>query len=201
MGWVAPHEVAASHDPPEVTGEDSTDSVRVGSGVVPEPCAEEEDSPEEPDSLAEELDSVADDEDGDSCAEALDSCAPVDGVVADSGVFASEAEVGCSVVLACGVWAGAVSVEGLVEVPLEPEPSARCAPPRAFVACVSLSVLPGKALAATAVSAPVRVALPAISQRLARASRRSAASRERGVCGLSGIAIEESMLQVQCAPG
>lgn len=55
-----------------------------------------------------------------------------------------------------------------------------------------LNVLPGNALAATAVSTPVSVALPAISQRLQRLSRRSAASRERGVCRLSGISIGES---------
>ena len=50
-----------------------------------------------------------------------------------------------------------------------------------------LNVLPGKALAATAVNTPVRAALPAISQRLQRASRRRATSRERMVWGLRGI--------------
>jgi hypothetical protein len=48
-------------------------------------------------------------------------------------------------------------------------------------ALARLSVFPGKALAATAVSTPVRVALAAIIQRLQRASRCSAASRDLGV--------------------
>lgn len=51
----------------------------------------------------------------------------------------------------------------------------------ALAALTRLSVFPGKALAATAASTPVRVVLAAIIQRLQRASRRSAASREQGV--------------------
>jgi hypothetical protein len=46
-----------------------------------------------------------------------------------------------------------------------------------FVA--ALAVLPGKACAASSVKAPVSVAEPASSQRLQRAKRRRAASRER----------------------
>jgi hypothetical protein len=77
-----------------------------------------------------------------------------------------------------------LSVEVPVEVPLPvrvPVVPVELRALREVVARVSLSVLPGKALAATAVSTPVSVALPAISQRLARRSRRRAASREREV--------------------
>ncbi len=89
-----------------------------------------------------------------------------------------------SVVLDCGACLAALSVEVPVEVPLPVRvpvvPVERWTSPE-LVARVSLSVLPGKAPAATAVSTPVSVALPAISQRLARRSRRRAASREREV--------------------
>jgi hypothetical protein len=44
---------------------------------------------------------------------------------------------------------------------------------------VAPAVLPGKACAASSVKAPVSVAEPASSQRLQRARRRRAASRER----------------------
>jgi hypothetical protein len=46
---------------------------------------------------------------------------------------------------------------------------------------LDFTVLPGKAFAATAVSAPVSAAVPASSHRLLRARRRSAASRVAGV--------------------
>jgi hypothetical protein len=49
--------------------------------------------------------------------------------------------------------------------------------PAALVLEACLTVLPGKALAATSVSTPVRTTLPAISQRLIVWSWRSAASR------------------------
>jgi hypothetical protein len=48
-----------------------------------------------------------------------------------------------------------------------------------FAAALVVRVLPGKACAAIAVNAPVSVTLPASSQRLQRASRPRAASRER----------------------
>ena len=138
---------------------------------------------EEPDSLAEEPDSVADEPDSaaelDPTSEPLDPCSPVEGEE-DPSV----AEDDFSVVLDRGAWAGALSVEAPVEVPRPVRvlvaPVERWAS-RVLVGRVSLTVLPGKALAATAVSTPVSVALPAISQRLARRSRRRAASREREV--------------------
>jgi hypothetical protein len=119
-----------------------------------------------------------------------------------SAVFASVG-VACSVVVAW-VWVGSVSVVCFVEVD-----DAACgdceAALRAFVESVevvsrffaarslaredlpfvpalfvaALAVLPGKACAASSVKAPVSVAEPASSQRLQRARRRSAASRER----------------------
>ena len=46
-----------------------------------------------------------------------------------------------------------------------------------------LIVLPGKALAATAVSTPVKVTLPATSMRLVSTSRRSPASLAWDECG------------------
>lgn len=46
-----------------------------------------------------------------------------------------------------------------------------------------LIVLPGKALAATAVSTPVKVTLPATSQRLVSTSLRSPASLALDECG------------------
>jgi hypothetical protein len=117
----------------------------------------------------------------------------------------SAAEDDPSVVLECGACAGALSVEVPVEVPLPvrvPVAPVELWALREDVARVSLSVLPGKALAATAVSTPVSVALPAISQRLARRSRRRAASREREVwLGLTdidrgGVAMHRSKLSL-----
>jgi len=52
----------------------------------------------------------------------------------------------------------------------------------ALVAEPAASVLPGKACAASSASTPVRVTLPAISQRLTRVSLRSAASRVCVLC-------------------
>jgi hypothetical protein len=78
------------------------------------------------------------------------------------------------VVVDCGACAGGFSeLDELwvwwVEVSLECPVFAACAPE-------DLIVLPGKALAATAVSAPVKVTLPASSQRLVSTSLRSPAS-------------------------
>jgi hypothetical protein len=157
---------------------------------LPEELASGVDEPdsllEEPDSVAEELDSP---EELEPASEPLDPCSLVDGV--DScAEDPSAAEDDPSVVLDRGTCAGALSVEvpveALLPVGMPDERAARWARPEA-VARVSLSALPGKALAATAVSAPVSAALPAISQRLARLSRRRAASREREVWGLPDI--------------
>lgn len=110
--------------------------------------------------------------------------------------------------LDCGAWAGGW-IASEEEPPEDPEalPALRldavecCALLAAPAALARLSVFPGKALAATAVSTPVRVALAAIIQRLQRASRRSAASRELGVWRFSGMSIERSevRLHAQCA--
>lgn len=54
-----------------------------------------------------------------------------------------------------------------------------------LLAPVVLTVLPGKALAATSANTPVRATEPAISQRFARLSLRSAASL--AVVGLGGM--------------
>ncbi len=172
-------------DPEEELGPDEEE---------PDSLPPELDPDEEPDSLPEEPDdSVADEPDSpaelEPASRPLDPCSPVEGEEADPSV----AEDDLSVVLDCGACAGALSVEVPVEVPLPvcvpPAPAERCASPEA-VARVCFSVLPGKALAATAVSTPVSVALPAISQRLARRSRRRAASREREVWWLGLTAIE-----------
>jgi hypothetical protein len=159
------------HEPPEVTAEVSIDSAGVDAL----------------DSGAEELDWASNG--GDVWA---DRCVLVEGVAEDSVVeAASEAEVDCSVECdVLGGWAGALSAEEPAEVVVEPPaPELRlrgfdaelCVPFEVLAAFVALSVLPGKALAATAVSTPVRAALPASSRRLARVRRRRAASRERGV--------------------
>jgi hypothetical protein len=138
---------------------------------------------EEPASLPEGADSP---EAPDPASEPLDPCAPVAG--ADS--CAEDPSVAGDPSLDCGACAGALSVEVPVEVPLlvrvPVAPASRWAS-REAVARVASSVLPGNALAATAVNTPVRVALPAISQRLARRSRRRAASREREVWGVPDI--------------
>jgi hypothetical protein len=119
-----------------------------------------------------------------------------------SAVVVASVGVACSVVVV--VWVGSVSVVCVVEVD-----DAACgdceAALRAFVESVdvvsrffaarsraredspfvsapfvaALAVRPGKACAASSVKAPVSVAEPASSQRLQRARRRSAASRER----------------------
>lgn len=78
-----------------------------------------------------------------------------------------------------GACAGARNVLGdVVDRPLGAElvrcPGTRCLGP---VAWPAWTVLPGRAWAATSVSTPVRVTLPAISQRLTRMSLRSAVSR------------------------
>ncbi len=150
---------------------------------------------EEPDSLLDEPDSVAEEPDSpddelEPASEPLELCSLVDGE--DScAEDPSVADEDPSVELDCGACAGALRVEVPVEVPLPvrvPAAPAEWWASREAVARVALSVLPGKALAATAVSTPVRVALPAISQRLARLSRRRAASRVREVwLGLTDI--------------
>ena len=190
-----------SHDPPEVTGA----SVSAGAeldccGTLDSGAAELASLPEEldsgvdePDSLLEEPDSVAEEPDSpeelEPASEPLDPCSLVEGVDC-SAEDPSVAEDDPSVVLDRGTCAGALSVEAPVEVPLPVRvpgaPAERWASLEA-VARVALSVLPGKALAATAVSTPVSVALPAISQRLAWLSRRRAASREREVWVLPDI--------------
>jgi hypothetical protein len=145
---------------------------------------------EEPDSLPAEPDSVAGEPDSpdelDPASEPLEPCSLVEGE--DScAEDPSVAEEDPSLELDCGACAGAFSVEVPLPVRVPVAPAARWAS-REAVARVALSVLPGKALAATAVSTPVRVALPAISHRLARLSRRRAASREREVwLGLADI--------------
>jgi len=124
--------------------------------------------------------------------------------VVSTGVVASVG-VACSVVVAwVWVWVGSVSVVCVVEVDdaacgdceaalralVEPVEVVACFfaarslaredlpfVPAPFVA--ALAVLPGKACAASSVKAPVSVAEAASSQRLQRARRRSAASRER----------------------
>jgi hypothetical protein len=167
------------------------DSVAEGPASLPEELDSEEDEPDslvdEPDPEEEEPDSLP--EDPAPAPEPLDLCSLVEGE--DScAEDPSVAEEDPSLELDCGACAGALSVEVPVEVPLPVRvPVARVEwwASLAVVARDSLSVLPGKALAATAVSAPVSVALPAISQRLARLSRRRAASREREVWWLPDI--------------
>ncbi len=114
-----------------------------------------------------------------------DSC---EGVAADASPEGEDSRVvDAWVPLDCGAWAGGSSAlgeppvdrEASLELPLD---AVECWALREVPAALTrLSVFPGKALAATAVSTPVRVALAAIVQRLQRASRRSAASRELGV--------------------
>jgi hypothetical protein len=118
------------------------------------------------------------------------------GVVVVSAVVVASVGVVCSVVVV--VWVGSVAVVCVVV-----DDDAACgaceAALRAFVESVvecvarfvvrpspllsvpfaALAVLPGKACAASSVKAPVNVAEPASSQRLQRARRRRAASRER----------------------
>jgi len=118
------------------------------------------------------------------------------GVVVVSAVVAASVGVVCSVGVV--VWVGSVAVVCVVV-----DDDAACgaceAALRAFVESVvecvarfvvrpspllsvpfaALAVLPGKACAASSVKAPVSVAEPASSQRLQRARRRRAASRER----------------------
>jgi hypothetical protein len=121
------------------------------------------------------------------------------GVVVVSAVVVASVGVVCSGVVV--VWVGSVAVVGVVV-----DDDAACgaceAALRAFVESVvecvarfvvrpraaslllsvpfaALAVLPGKACAASSVKAPVSVAEPASSQRLQRARRRRAASRER----------------------
>jgi hypothetical protein len=96
-----------------------------------------------------------------------------------------------------GFWAGGwiafeAPPEGGGALPAPRLDAVECRVPlEAPAALARLSVFPGKALAATAASTPVRVTLAAIIQRLQRASRRSAASRELGVWRLSGTFIIE----------
>jgi hypothetical protein len=70
---------------------------------------------------------------------------------------------------------GCRGLEELVEPP-EEWLACECAELFALVVAAPM-VLPGNAWAATSVSTPVRVTLPAISQRLTRVSLRRAASR------------------------
>ena len=122
-----------------------------------------------------------------------------------SAVVVASVGVVCSVVV---VWVGSVSVVcvvvdddaacGACEAALRAfvdfvdgvacfvvRPSrARLESPLLSVFFAALAVLPGKACAASNVNAPVSVAEPASSQRLQRARRRSAASRERLDCGV-----------------
>ncbi len=115
-----------------------------------------------------------------------DSC---EGVAADASPEGEDSRgvLDSWVPLDCGAWAGGLSAPGELPVDREASPelpldaAERWALLEAPAALTRLSVFPGKALAATAVSTPVRVALAAIIQRLQRASRRSAASRELGV--------------------
>jgi hypothetical protein len=82
-------------------------------------------------------------------------------------------------VLACGTCAGGwTELEDPLESRLE-------APERDPLAPAALTVLPGKALAATSANTPVSAIEPATSQRLARLSLRKAASRV--FTGLWGI--------------
>jgi hypothetical protein len=148
------------------------------------------------------LDSEEDSEDADGVSASVVfavSTGVVD-VVASAVVVASVG-VACSVVV---VWVGSVSVVcvvvdgdaacGACEAALRAfvesvvecvarfvvRPSrARAASPLLSVPFAALAVLPGKACAASSVKAPVSVAEPASSQRLQRARRRRAASRER----------------------
>ncbi len=117
-----------------------------------------------------------------------------------SAVVVASAGAACSVVV---VWVGSVAVvcvvvdddaacgaceaalrafvdfvEGVARFVVRPS-RARLASPLLPVLFAALAVLPGKACAASSVKAPVSVAEPASSQRLQRARRRSAASRER----------------------
>jgi hypothetical protein len=168
---------SAAHDPPETTGLDSRAGAAEddeGSGDAADPCAD----PDSPEALdPEPVDSEPDSPVPEAAAPDPDVPAPPD---PDSPAA-----------LDCGAWAGAwrepdepaeVPADEPVEVPAE------SLEPRCWVveAC-AVTALPGKALAATAVSAPARAALPAISQRLARASRRIAASRVRVVWGLISV--------------
>jgi hypothetical protein len=132
---------------------------------------------------------------GAACWVGEDSCAGVaswlgtdswEGVVADAApeVEDSRGVVDSWVPLDCGAWAGGLSAPGelLVDREASPELSLDAVECWALLetpaALTPLSVFPGKALA---VSTPVRVALAATIQRLQRASRRSAASRDLGV--------------------
>jgi hypothetical protein len=164
-------------DDPEEAEPDSAPDEDDPDGATPDSL------PGEPDPDAEELDSPAELE---PASEPLDPGSPVEGEDScpeDPSVAEEDP------LLDWGACAGALSVEEPVEAPLAARAArvARWASPEA-VARVSFSVLPGKAPAATAVNTPVSVALPAISQRLARLSRRRAASREREVwLGLTAI--------------
>jgi hypothetical protein len=93
-----------------------------------------------------------------------DSCVGADSWEDDSGVA-----VGSGVVLALGDWAGGwigfvAALELFVLAFFDP------------LALLALTVLPGNALAATSENTPVRATDPAISQRFALLSLRSAAS-------------------------
>jgi hypothetical protein len=117
----------------------------------------------------------------------------VSAVVASVGVVCSvvvvwvgSVAVVCVVVdddAACGACEAALRafvdfVDGVARFVVRPL-RARLASPLLSVLFAALAVLPGKACAASSVNTPVSVAEPASSQRLQRARRRSAASRER----------------------
>ncbi len=203
-------------DGEEDSAEDDEDS-----GDAADPCADP-DSPEaldpepvEPDSAEPELDPAepvpdSAELDPDSAEPELDPAEPdPDSPVPEAAVPDPDSPVpldpDAPAALDWGAWAGAwrEPVEP-VEVPVD-EPAAVPAEslePRCDVAetwapdADALTVLPGKALAATAVSTPARAVLPAISQRLARASLRIAASRVRVVWGgvsWGGVSIESGV--------
>jgi hypothetical protein len=75
------------------------------------------------------------------------------------------------------------------ELLLEELPAGSPCCPLDVFALVDEMVLPGKAWAATSVSTPVSATLPAISQRLVRASLRRAASRAK-VLGMQAVSAE-----------
>lgn len=81
---------------------------------------------------------------------------------------------------ALGAWAGGRTAGVDVVDVAVPEP--REEPERPLDAAFAVVLLPGKALAATSESRAVSATLPAISQRLARASRRMAASLSMRLC-------------------
>ncbi len=110
---------------------------------------------------------------------AADSCAGADSLAAGASVLGAVSPVAVDFWMERGAWTGACRAACF-----EAWRVAVCvcdedllAPFVCPVLAEVLAVLPGKALAATSVSTPVRATLPAISQRLTRPSLRRAASR------------------------